>query len=111
MFKHRSDTRACTGADKTVYSFLLIENNGWNSCATSRDTPDRYPNLLIRSFYERALRFHSWRGVLLKEIIEQSYLSIFQTFGPKGFDVFLTQKFFLNGNKNVPVLNTRFKTG
>ena len=48
-----------------------------------RFTRDAHANVRIRSFHQRALPFHSWRGVLSKEIIEQMGTKI------------------INGNKNV----------
>jgi hypothetical protein len=48
-WKHGHDTQACTCAYKTVSSFLLVESNGRDSCATSRDTRDAHIILLIRS--------------------------------------------------------------
>ena len=72
-----------------VSSFLLVESNGWNSCATSRDTrwAQHYQELFTRGRW-RALPFHSWRGVVLKEIIEQLlFLHLFY-FWPKSVNVF-----------------------
>ena len=62
--KHGRDTRACTCAYKTVSSFPLVESNIRDSCATSRGT---WPLGVV---YPRALLFHSWRSVVLKEIID-----------------------------------------
>ena len=36
------------GAHKTVSSFLLVESNGRDSCATSRDTRDAHSNELFQ---------------------------------------------------------------
>ena len=67
-----------------VSSFLLVESNDQDSCATSRDTRDAHSNLLIR----RALPFHSWTGVVLKEIIERfKFLHLFY-FLTKSVDFF-----------------------
>ena len=62
----------------TVLIRQLVERNGWNSCATSSDTRDAHSISLSGVVYPRALPFHSWRGVLLKEIIEQlKFLHLF----------------------------------
>ena len=66
MFKHGRDTQACTCSY-------------WSRATAGTPVPH------MRSFYQRALPFHSLRGGLLKEIIEQLWLFAFCSFWTKTF--------------------------